>query len=114
MVQRGEIYLVDLTKNVGSEQGGIRPAVIIQNDKGNQFSPTTVVCPITSKIKSHVPTHVILSPKDGVKCTSSVLCEQPMTVDKSLLVKLIGKVISQNKMNEVNEKLMLSLGISVA
>ena len=53
MIQRGEIYLVNLTKNVGSEQGGIRPAVIIQNDKGNQYSPTTVVCPNTFST-SHV------------------------------------------------------------
>lgn len=98
MIQRGEIYLVNLTKNVGSEQGGIRPAVIIQNDKGNENSPTTVVCPLTSKKKSYIPTHVVLYP-------------QPMTIDKSLLLKLIGKVASPTKMNEVNEKLMISLGI---
>ncbi len=111
MIQRGEIYLVNLTKNVGSEQGGIRPAVIIQNDKGNQYSPTTVVCPITSKQKKNIPTHVELLPEDGVSKPSMVLCEQPMTIDKSLLLKLIGKVTSPTKMNEVNEKLMISLGI---
>ncbi len=111
MIQRGEIYLVNLTKNVGSEQGGIRPAVIIQNDKGNQHSPTTVVCPITSKQKKNIPTHVELLPEDGVSRPSTVLCEQPMTIDKSLLMKCLGKVENQKKIMDINQKIMISLGV---
>mgnify|MGYP002519277531 CR=1 FL=1 len=112
MIQRGEIYLVNLTKNVGSEQGGIRPAVIIQNDKGNQYSPTTVVCPITSKQKkNNIPTHVELLPEDGVSKPSTVLCEQPMTIDKSLLMKCLGRVENQQKIIDINQKIMISLGV---
>ena len=94
MIQRGEIYLVNLTKNVGSEQGGI-----------------TVVCPITSKQKKNIPTHVELLPEDGVSRPSTVLCEQPMTVDKSLLMKCLGKVENQQKILDINQKIMISLGV---
>ena len=65
MVHRGEIYLIDLCDQVGSEQSGVRPAVIVQNETGNLHSPTTIVCPLTSKRKSMSATHVTLSPKDA-------------------------------------------------
>lgn len=111
MIQRGDIYLVDLSKNIGSEQKGIRPAIIVQNNMGNQHSPTTIVCLITTKSKNALPTHVALLPEDGVAKPSTVLCEQPMTLDKSLLIKNLGKLNNQNKINDINKKIMLSMGV---
>ena len=110
-VKKGDLFFADLNPVVGSEQGGVRPIVIIQNDKGNQYSPTTVVCPITSKQKKNIPTHVELLPEDGVSRPSTVLCEQPMTVDKSLLMKCLGKVENQQKILDINQKIMISLGV---
>lgn len=83
----------------------------MQNNVGNSCSPTTIICPITSKLKNYMPTHVVLCPDDGVKRTSAVLCEQPMTVDKSLLVKRLGVITSEEKINDIGRKLMVSLGV---
>ena len=92
-VFRGGIYLVDLRKRIGSEQGGIRPVVVMQNDKGNKFSPTTIICPLTSKNKQMKETHVILTPDDcGVIMDSTVLCEQIMTIDKSRIKAKVGEI----------------------
>ena len=65
MIHRGEIYLIDLSNQIGSEQSGVRPAVVVQNDTGNTHSPTTIVCPLTSKQKSMAATHVNLTPEDA-------------------------------------------------
>lgn len=110
-VKRGDLYLIHLTGS-GSEQNGVRPVVIIQNDIGNRFSPTTVVVPLTSQSKKEIPTHVTLSPEDGVIKTSTALCEQPFAVDKSRLMKKLG-TISENKIEDINRKIMLNLGIGV-
>lgn len=110
-VKRGELYLINLTGQ-GSEQNGLRPVVVLQNDVGNRFSPTTVVVPLTSQNKKNVPTHVNLSPEDGVVKPSTVLCEQPMSVDKTRLIKRIG-ALNENKIEDINKKILFNLGIGV-
>lgn len=110
-MQRGEIYLVDLNNNVGSEQAGIRPALIVQNETGNAHSPTTIICPLTSKEKRNLSTHVILDTSDGVAKASTVLCEQVRVIDKSRIVKKLGQIENRQKIEDINAKLMMSLGI---
>jgi len=111
-MHRGEIYLVDLSNQIGSEQMGIRPALIVQNEKGNQYSPTTIICPLTSQEKTHVDTHVTLTPQDaGIMKVSTVLCEQIRVVDKKRLKKKLGEIVNKKKIEDINRKLMLSMGI---
>lgn len=111
MIKRGEIYLANLDCSVGSEQSGIRPVLVIQNDIGNKYSPTIIVLAITSKSKKNIPTHVkIDSNIEGIKKDSIILVEQVRTIDKSRLIKRIGK-LDINKMNEIKEALKLSLNI---
>lgn len=113
-MHRGEIYLADLDSQVGSEQSGTRPALIVQNDVGNSHSPTTIICPLTSQVKSLVDTHVILTPSDaGILKTSTVLCEQVRVVDKSRLKRKLGEVSNREKIEDINKKLMISIGIGV-
>ena len=111
LVKRGEIYYADLSPVVGSEQGGVRPVLIIQNDVGNKYSPTVIVSAITSQLgKAKLPTHIELPstqynlPKDSV-----ALLEQIRTLDKR---RLKGRVteLSQSKMKEVDRALLISLG----
>ncbi len=109
---RGEIYLVDLSSHIGSEQSGVRPALIVQNDIGNAYSPTTIICPLTSQTKTNVNTHVTLTPDDcGILRDSIVLCEQVRVIDKSRLMKKLGEVTNQQKINDINRKLMISIGL---
>ncbi|MCL2587253.1 MAG: type II toxin-antitoxin system PemK/MazF family toxin [Firmicutes bacterium] len=105
-IKRGEIYFADLgTGQVGSEQSGTRPVLIVQNDIGNRFSPTVVVACITSKLfKNDIPTHV---PLEGY---GLVLCEQIKTIDKSRLLRRLGKLDANGEMR-VNTALRLSLQI---
>lgn len=110
-IKRGELYLINLTGQ-GSEQNGLRPVVVLQNDVGNRFSPTTVVVPLTSQNKKNVPTHVNLAPEDGVVKPSTALCEQPMSVDKTRLIKRIG-ALNENKIEDINKKILFNLGIGV-
>ena len=109
--RRGEIYYADLSPVVGSEQGGIRPVLIIQNNVGNKYSPTVIVSAITSQLtKAKLPTHIELSsqkyslPKDSV-----VLLEQIRTLDKRRLKEKISAV-DDGKMREINRALLISLG----
>ena len=113
-MRRGEIYLVDLSNQVGCEQSGIRPALIVQNEQGNIHSPTTIVCTLTSQDKSHIDTHVTLMPSDaGILKPSIVLCEQIRVVDKARLKKKLGEVVNRKKLEDINRKLMISIGIGV-
>lgn len=109
--KRGELYYADLSPVVGSEQGGVRPVLIIQNDVGNKYSPTVIVAAVTSQInKAKLPTHIELSsvayglPKDSV-----VLLEQVRTLDKRRLKERIGE-IDEVKMKRVDNALLISLG----
>ena len=112
-MHRGEIYLVDLSENcVGSEQAGVRPAVIVQNEIGNAHSPTTIICPLTTRDKVPLDTHVKLAPEDcGILRASTVLCEQVRVIDKSRLKKKLGQVNNQQKIEDINRKLMISIGV---
>ena len=112
-VLRGEIYLVDLSKRIGSEQGGLRPGVVMQNDKGNKYSPTTIICPLTSRNKKMKATHVTLTPEDcGVLMKSTVLCEQIITIDKSRIKSKIGEIRNPQKLFDIEQKILISFGIS--
>ena len=100
-----DIYYADLSKNtVNSEQGGIRPVIVIQNDIGNKYSATLIVLPITSEIKKeNMPTHCILhrSIKNGLKVDSMVLAEQIRVIDKSRILDYIGHLDNANEQNNV-------------
>ncbi|MBP3359470.1 MAG: type II toxin-antitoxin system PemK/MazF family toxin [Clostridia bacterium] len=113
IVKRGDIYYADLSPVVGSEQGGIRPVLIIQNDVGNKFSPTVIAAAITSKInKAKMPTHIELSAKDyGLNKDSVILTEQIRTLDKRRLKERIGKLDGE-LMDKVDEALSISFGLS--
>lgn len=112
IVQRGEIYFADLSPVVGSEQGGVRPVLVIQNDIGNRFSPTVIVAAITAQIqKAKLPTHVeIKADKHGLERDSVILLEQIRTLDKQRLTDKITK-LDDETMKKVNHALEISLGL---
>lgn len=112
IVKRGDIYYADLSPVVGSEQGGIRPVLIIQNDVGNKYSPTVIATAITSQTnKAKMPTHIELDANEyGLSKDSVVLAEQIRTIDKRRLKEKIGHLDS-SLMNKVNEALEISFGL---
>lgn len=110
-VLRGQIYLADLQHNSGSEQGGIRPVLVIQNNVGNKFSPTIIVVPITSKSKKYIPTHIDVGTDGGLVKDSLVLCEQISVLDKRHLIKYIG-TLSQSTMDKINQGICISLQLN--
>ena len=112
IVKRGDIYYADLSPVVGSEQGGIRPVLVIQNDIGNKYSPTVIAAAITSQInKAKMPTHIELAAKDyGLNKDSVILLEQIRTIDKRRLREKIGR-IDDGLMASVNNALSLSFGL---
>lgn len=111
MIKRGELYYADLSPVVGSEQGGVRPILIVQNDTGNKYSPTIIAAAITSKInKAKLPTHIELSANEfGLVKDSVILLEQIRTLDKKRLKERIGQ-LSPVTMSKVNTALLISLG----
>ena len=114
-IKRGDIYYADLSPVVGSEQGGVRPVLIIQNDVGNRFSPTVIAAAITSqKDKTRLPTHIQLSSRDcGLARDSVVLLEQVRTIDKRRLKERMGKV-EEPYMDQVDHALSISFGLEPA
>lgn len=111
-VRRGDIYYADLSPVVGSEQGGIRPVLIVQNDVGNRFSPTVIAAAITSqKDKARLPTHIQLNAANsGLSRDSIVLLEQIRTIDKRRLKEHMGRLDDQS-MGRVNQALEVSFGL---
>lgn len=111
-IKKGNIFLVNLNPRTGSEQGGIRPVLVIQNDKGNVYSPTTIVAAITSKIfEKEFPTNVFVSKKDSkLDKDSTVLLNQIRTIDNSRLMKKIG-TLDNFIMNKVDRALKISLAL---
>ncbi len=111
-IRRGEVYFAQLNPVVGSEQGGIRPVLVVQNDIGNQYSPTTIVLAITSQInKAKLPTHVELrAAKYGLDKDSVILGEQIRTIDKTRLKQRIA-LLDDETMAKVNHALEISLGL---
>ena len=113
LIKRGEIYYADLSPVVGSEQGGVRPVLIIQNDMGNKYSPTVIAAAITSQIgKNRLPTHIEIDSKDvGLKSDSVVLAEQIRTIDKSRLKEKIGHIDDEKIMGKINSAIGISFGL---
>ena len=111
-VKRGDIFYADLSPVVGSEQGGIRPVIVIQNDIGNKYSPTVIVAAITSQInKAKLPTHVEISSEEyGLNRDSVVLLEQVRTLDKRRLKEYVGK-LDNRIMDRVNKAISISVGL---
>ncbi|WP_366922919.1 type II toxin-antitoxin system PemK/MazF family toxin [Metallumcola ferriviriculae] len=111
-VKRGDIFYAELNPVVGSEQGGTRPVLVIQNDIGNQYSPTTIVVAITSQIsKAKLPTHVEMpAQKSGLERASVILAEQVRTIDKSRLRQKVT-VLDEGHMEQVNKALEISMGL---
>ena len=111
---RGEVYLANLNPYIGSEQGGIRPVLVLQNDVGNIYCPTLIVAPITSRLekKPNQPTHCLLG---KVKCLpekSMVMLEQIRTIDKSRIQKYMGRLMDA-KMREIDDAIEISLGLRI-
>ena len=113
VVKRGDMFYADLSPVVGSEQGGIRPVLIIQNDVGNKYSPTVIAAAITSQTnKAKLPTHIeIDSEKCGLKNDSVVLAEQIRTIDKSRLKEKIGHIEDETTLSKINNAIGVSFGL---
>ncbi|MBR0447046.1 MAG: type II toxin-antitoxin system PemK/MazF family toxin [Clostridia bacterium] len=111
-VHRGDIYYADLSPVVGSEQGGVRPVLIVQNDVGNRFSPTVIAAAITSqKDKARLPTHIqVQAPDSGLSRDSVVLLEQIRTLDKRRLGERMGR-LDEVSMSRVDKALQVSFGL---
>ena len=112
-VKRGEIYYADLSPVVGSEQGGMRPVLIVQNDTGNRHSPTIIAAAITSKTgKAKLPTHIALNGRSaGLNRDSIILLEQIRTLDKSRLRERMGR-LDERTMSAVDNALSVSFGLN--
>ena len=111
-IVRGDLYYADLSPVVGSEQGGIRPVLIVQNNTGNRFSPTLIVAAITSKAdsKANLPTHILLHAVHGLERDSLVLLEQVRTIDRRRIREYIGTLDEEN-MEKINQALTISFGL---
>ena len=112
-IKRGDIYYADLSPVVGSEQGGVRPVLIVQNNVGNRFSPTVIAAAITSQqSKAKLPTHIPLyAHSSGLAKDSVVLLEQVRTIDKRRLREKMGTV-DETSMNQINNAISISFGLS--
>ncbi|MCL2014318.1 MAG: type II toxin-antitoxin system PemK/MazF family toxin [Oscillospiraceae bacterium] len=112
-IKRGEIYYADLSPVVGSEQGGVRPVLIVQNDVGNKYSPTVIAAAITSQQdKSRLPTHIEINARGcGLAKNSVVLLEQVRTIDKKRLKERMGE-LDTGSMGKINNALSVSFGLN--
>ena len=115
IIRRGDIYYADLSPVVGSEQGGLRPVLIVQNDTGNKYSPTVIAAAITSQTdKTRLPTHIgVNADQYGLSKNSIVLLEQIRTIDKQRLKERMGH-LDDDSMRHVDEALTISFGLSVS
>ena len=114
-IRRGEIYFANLNPVLGSEQGGVRPVLVVQNDVGNRYSSTVIVAPITSRVgKARLPTHVLLPGSElGLPRDSVILLEQLRTIARGRLKSRVGK-LDPATMREVDRALAVSLGLRLA
>jgi len=114
VIKKGDIYYADLSPVVGSEQGGVRPVLIVQNDVGNKYSPTVIAAAITSQMnKARLPTHIELSAKSyGLTKDSVILLEQIRTIDKTRLKERMGK-LDNSLMQKVDSAISVSLGLDI-
>jgi len=111
-IKRGDIYYADLSPVIGSEQGGLRPVLIVQNDVGNRYSPTVIAAAITSKMsKTKLPTHIdVLGEDAGLAKDSIILLEQIRTIDKKRLKEKMGH-LDERTMTSVNSAIQVSFGL---
>ncbi len=109
LIRRGDIFYADLNPVVGSEQGGIRPVLVVQNNVGNKHSPTVIVVPISSVRKKNLPVHIQIRCSELPK-NSTILVEQIRTIDRSRLRKYVGS-LNRELMNEINGILKISIGV---
>ena len=112
-IKWGDVVFVDFTDNSrDSEQSGIRPAIIIQNDKGNEHSPTTIVASITSQEKRYLPTHAVVKPyQSGLNKVSTILMEQVRTIDKSRILSKVGHIETDWLKEKIKKSLTISFGV---
>ena len=112
MIKRGDIYYLNKHYNSDNIQLGRRPVIIIQNNVGHNNSPTTIVVPLTSKLKRPIPTHCFISKRDGgLNLNSTALCEQIFTVNKADLEKYIGTVTNTRTLKRLNRCIQISLNL---
>lgn len=113
VIKRGDMFYADLSPVIGSEQGGIRPVLVIQNNVGNKYSPTVIVSAITSQLnKNKLPTHIELDSEEfGLKSNSIILTEQIRTIDKSRLKEKIGHINDVKVMSKIDNALGVSFGL---
>ena len=113
-IRRGDIFYADLSPVIGSEQGGLRPVLIVQNDVGNKYSPTVIAAAITSKMsKTKLPTHIDVPGEDtGLAKDSIILLEQIRTIDKKRLKEKMGH-LDETTMNSVNNAIQVSFGLGL-
>ena len=111
-IKRGDIYYADLSPVIGSEQGGLRPVLIVQNDVGNKYSPTVIAAAITSRMgKTKLPTHIdVIGPESGLAKDSVILLEQIRTIDKQRLKEKMGH-LDDATMKNVNDAIEVSFGL---
>lgn len=111
LIKRGDIFYADLDPIIGSEQGGIRPVLVVQNNVGNKYSPTLVVLPISSAKKSHLPTHINICDSKMMPKNSVILAEQIRTIDRNRLQKYVGS-LGVEIMEKVDMAMKISIGVN--
>jgi mRNA interferase MazF len=112
LIQRGEIWLADLGMTVGSEESGRRPVIIIQNDIGNEYSPTVIIAAVTARQKKFMPTHVRLPRHDNrLRRESTILTEQLRTIDRARLIKPLGRLTAE-ELAKADDALGVSIGLN--
>ena len=111
-IRRNEIYLANLGQTVGSEERGVRPVLIIQNDLGNKYSPTTIIIPMTRRIeKKHmIPTHIEIKKFGRMKCKATIMAEQMKVIDKSRLIKRID-ILPEQYVKLVNRAICIAINL---
>ncbi|MDE5885384.1 MAG: type II toxin-antitoxin system PemK/MazF family toxin [Oscillospiraceae bacterium] len=110
-MKRGDIYYADLNNVIGSEQGGIRPVLIVQNNIANRYSPTLIIVPITAAKKRDLPVHIRILKNGGLPRNSTILVEQIRTIDRKRLLKYVGS-LDHSLMKNVDQALKISLGVN--
>ena len=112
LIKRGDVFYADLDPIIGSEQGGIRPVLVVQNNVGNKYSPTVVVLPISSAKKNNMPTHIHICGSKMLPKDSIVLAEQIRTIDRNRLKNYVGSA-GLEIMEKINEAMKISIGVNV-
>lgn len=107
-IKRGQVWYADLSPVVGSEQGGLRPVIVVSNNIGNKYAPTITICPITSQVKNPLPTHTYIATKENI--CGTVMCEQVRTIDKSRLRKLCSTATAED-MCRLDKAIKIALAV---